>query len=83
MNALPAGLEENEKVRLDMILTLEKRQVIVNTDAHLFKKYELNRFFYLVFMMESTPQMKRALTEYISKRQMQLIREFKGMQNGK
>lgn len=83
MNALPAGLEENEKVRLDMILTLEKRQVIVNTEAYLFRKYELNRLFYLVFMMESTPQMKRALTEYISKRQMQLIREFKGMQNGK
>lgn len=83
MNALPAGLQENEKVRLDMILTLEKRQIIVNTEAYLFKKNELNRLFYLVFIMQSTPQTKRPLTEYISKRQMQLIREFKGMQNGK
>ncbi|MEA1920598.1 MAG: hypothetical protein U9N52_12205 [Campylobacterota bacterium] len=79
MNALPAGLEEDEAIRLDMILTMDKRKVIINSPAHLFKKVESNRAFQLVFIFELPPSMKRPLIEYISKRQMQLIREFKGM----
>ncbi len=78
MTALPAGLEEDEIVRLDMILTVDKRQVIINTPAHLLKKTEKNRLFYLVFILDLPTTMKHTLTEYISKRQMQLIREFKG-----
>ena len=79
MNALPAGLVEDEIVRLDMILTMDKRQIIINTSAHLFRKTEMNRLFNLVFILDLPPSMKRPLTEYISKRQMQLIREFKGL----
>ena len=79
MNALPAGMEEDMIVRLDMIFTIEKRQMIVNSEAALYKKSEVNRMFYLVFKLHLPPSMKRPLTEYISKRQMQLIREFKGL----
>lgn len=82
MNALPAGMEIETVVRLDMIFTLDKKQIIINTEASLYKKSESNRMFYLVFLLHLPPAMKRPLTEYISKRQMQLIREFKGLQNG-
>jgi len=79
MNALPAGLDEDEMIRLDMILTMDKRQVIINSPAHLLKKTESNRLFNLVFILDLPSGMKHSLTEYISKRQMQLIREFKGL----
>jgi len=82
MDALPAGLEPDERVRLDMILTMDKRQVIINTEATLYKKIEQNRLFYLIFMLDLSSGMARPLTEYISKRQMELIREFKGLQYG-
>ncbi len=82
MDALPAGLEPEERVRLDMILTLDKRQIIINTEAILYKKTEQNRLFYLVFTLDLPTTMVRPLTEYISKRQMELIREFKGLQYG-
>lgn len=84
MNALPAGLEKGEVVRLDMVLGIEKRQMIINTEATLIKKSEQSRRFELVFSFELTnPATKRSLTEYLAKRQMELIREFKGMQYGK
>ncbi len=84
MNALPAGLDKGERVRLDMVLGMEKRQIIVNTEAILLKKSEQSRHFELIFTFDiSNPAMKRNLTEYLAKRQMELIREFKGMQYGK
>jgi YesN/AraC family two-component response regulator len=81
MNAIPAGLEIDEIVTIDLVLSIDRRKVIINTEAKLFKKNEINRYFYLVFFFVENSVAKRPLTEYISKRQMQLIREFKGLKN--
>jgi len=80
LNALPAGLDINSDVIIDMILQIDKRPTIINSKATLFKKSESKHNFYLVFMFKDLK--KSTLIKYITKRQMELIREIKGIQNG-
>lgn len=78
-SAIPIGLEENDKVRLDMVFTLEKRHIIINTDATVYKIVKKDKIFYIVCLLEPTKSVGQTLTEYISKQQIKLIREFKGL----
>jgi CheY-like chemotaxis protein len=80
LSALPAGLHSESEVRLDIVLELDKKPLIINTKAKMFKKSELQHSFSIVFMFVALK--KNALVKYITKRQMELIREIKGMQNG-
>jgi len=80
LNAIPAGLERDTEVRLDIVLEIDKRSVIINTEALLLKKIEHKHSFTLVFIFKNLE--KKDLIKYITKRQMALIRELKGMQNG-
>ncbi len=82
LNSMPAGLIEGEEVILDMVFELDKRPLIINTKAIMFGKKETRRSFHVVFTLEPKPQTKSALVKYITKRQMAIIREFKGFQNG-
>ena len=80
LNTLPPGLEKGTEVVLDMVLELDKKPLIINTKATLYRKQEMKRSFHLVFLFKDLK--KSSLVKYISKRQMALIREIKGMQNG-
>jgi len=80
LSALPAGLNEQSDIILDIVLEMDKRPFIINTKAKLLKKSESKHSFSVVFMFEDVK--KSALVKYITKRQMALIREIKGMQNG-
>lgn len=80
LNALPAGLDEDSKIVLDFVLELDKKPLIINTKAKMFRKHESNDSFYIVFIFENMNH--SGLIKYITKRQMALIREIKGMQNG-
>jgi YesN/AraC family two-component response regulator len=80
LSALPAGLEDEKEIVIDMVLELDKKPLIINTNARLFKKTESKHSFSVVFLFENLK--KSALVKYITKRQMELIREIKGMQNG-
>jgi hypothetical protein len=61
-------------------LELDKKHIIINTKASLLKKFEQKNGFIVVFMFDDFN--KNDLIKYISKRQLEIIREFKGMQNG-
>lgn len=82
LNALPAGLKEGTKVVINMVLEKEKKPMIIHVPAEVIRVEELARSFYVVVLLESAPAQKRLLIEYVSHRQMKLIREFKGMQFG-
>jgi YesN/AraC family two-component response regulator len=82
LNALPAGMVEGKSVIIDMVLELDKRPLIINTRAHMFRKIESRHSFSVVFMFELQSESKSNLVKYITKRQMAIIREFKGLQNG-
>ena len=80
LGALPAGLEKGDLVRLDIVLALDKRPIILNTDAKVYTKVEHRHAFSVVFLFDGIQ--KSELVKYITKRQMAIIREFKGLQNG-
>jgi len=80
LNALPPGLEKGVEVRLDIVLELNKKPLIINTLATMYRKSESPHSFSVVFIFKNLK--KSELTKYITKRQMELIREIKGMQNG-
>lgn len=80
LNSLPAGLSEDSNIILDIVLELDKKPLIINTKATMFKIIESKHNFYIVFMFKDLK--KNYLVNYITKRQMELIREIKGMQNG-
>jgi len=80
LNALPAGLQEGDEVTIDMVLELDKRPLIFNTKARMLRIVEARHSFSVVCMFETSK--KNELVKYITKRQMAIIREFKGLQNG-
>jgi len=80
LNALPAGLDKGDSVNLDIVLEMDKKPLIINAKATLFSKSELKHSFMLVFIFEN-PKISELL-KYITSRQMEIIREFKGLQNG-
>jgi len=80
LNALPAGLEKGDDVLIDIVLEMDKKPFIINSRAKYVSKRELQHSFSLVFMFDGTK--KNELIKYITKRQMAIIREFKGLGNG-
>lgn len=82
LNALPAGLAENDEVHIDMVLTMDKKPLIINSKAIMFRKSESKYNFDVVFTFQFADNEKSKLVKYITSRQMAIIREFKGMQNG-
>jgi len=76
--SLPAGFHVGVDVILDLVLgTPPLKPVIVNTTAEVLRIKEQLRYFEIVLTYELDSSHRKGLTEYIAKRQMQLIREFK------
>lgn len=82
LNALPAGFVEGTEVIIDMVLELDKRPLIVNSKAKMYRKSEARHSFSTVYIFDLKTETKKNLVKYITKRQMAIIREFKGLQNG-
>lgn len=82
LNALPAGLQKDTEVTLDFVLNMEKKPLIINTKAVMYRKEETKYSFNVVFLFKFKEGKKSDLVKYITNRQMSIIREFKGLQNG-
>lgn len=80
LDYLPPGLAKGSEVVLDLVLELDKKPLIINTKAKLLRKNESMHSFNLVFLFENVK--RNDLIKYITKRQMAIIREFKGLNNG-
>ena len=77
-NTLPAGLKICENI--NMQLSLEKDTFMLQTKLEILRIDESQTDFQIVFFFEE--KQKTKLMKYVTKRQMEMIREFKGMQNG-
>ncbi|MEA3369993.1 MAG: response regulator [Campylobacterota bacterium] len=80
LNALPAGLQIGDEVIVDIVLELNKKPLIINTKATMLRKSESRYSFSVVLLFKDLKT--RELVKYITSRQMSIIREFKGLQNG-
>ncbi len=79
LNAFPAGLKKDDEVVIDMVLTMDKKPLILNTKAVMFRKSETRYNFSVVFLFQFAPGQRNKLVQYITQRQMSIIREFKGL----
>ena len=77
---LPAGFGLKQAVVLDIVMETPPRPTIINTPAEVYRVQENQRRYEVVCMYELHGQAQKNLIDYIAKRQMVLIREFKGMQ---
>lgn len=77
---LPAGFGLKQAVVLDIVLETPPRPTIINTPAEVYRIQENQRRYEVVCMYQLHGQAQKNLIDYIAKRQMVLIREFKGMQ---
>lgn len=82
LSSLPAGLQNEEKVIVDFVFYVNKKPLLLNVHAKMFKKIENRHSFSLVFLFEFEKGEKNVLVKYIANRQMRLIKEFKGLENG-
>ena len=80
LEVLPAGLSIGDEILVDMLLHVDDKPLIINIKSKLFRKKENLHSFSLVLTFDETNN--KELREYITKRQMAIIREFKGLQNG-
>ena len=78
LKSLPAGLKNCEDINLE--ISLDNGAFLLSTSATLLKIEETAEKFYIVFVYEILQKAK--FMKYITKRQMAIIREFKGMHNG-
>lgn len=77
---LPSGLAVKQSVVLDIVIKLGQRPVIINTEAEVFRIHHEKNRYEVVCMFELHGTTQKNLIDYIAKRQMVLIREFKGIQ---
>ncbi len=82
LNLFPAGLREGDRVIIDIVLRIDKRPVPINLNAIFFKKVEYRDSFSIVLLFEFAPRQQSILVQYITSRQITIIKEFKGLQNG-
>ena len=79
VDALPPGIEREIEAYIDMVLEVDKVPFILNVKATLLKKIENRHSYSLVFLFDFSKDQKSKLMKYITKRQMAIIREFKGL----
>ncbi|QOP41164.1 response regulator transcription factor [Sulfurimonas marina] len=82
--SLPAGFQTDEKVIVDMVFSSAGKQpLIINCEGKILYITEEKHEFHVVIKLAPKPNTQKNLINYLSKRQMALIREFKGLQYGK
>ena len=82
MGALPPMMQVGSKVTIDMVLGSARKPLIINTEAEVFRLNHQKHNSEVVFMYDLHGQIYKSLIEFIAKQQMQLIREFRGLQYG-
>ena len=81
--SLPAGIKEDSDLLLKLKLGSEKSQLSANLKSKVLKIKENSDEFRVILIFEVQADMRKQLIDYIARRQMALIREFKGLQNAK
>lgn len=80
LGTLPSGFAIKQQVVLDIVLATALRPSIINTAAEVFRIQEDNHHYEVVCLYDLHGQAQKNMIDYIAKRQMVLIREFKGLQ---
>lgn len=80
LNTLPEGIKVGDKIKVDIILGKGEKEFLIQNTSEIFRIDSFNNINCIVFFFEIDDSTKKSLIEYISKRQLALIREFKGLE---
>jgi hypothetical protein len=83
LSTLPSGFELKHSVVIDIVLSTALRPIIINTSAEVYRIDEGRHNYEVVCTYELHGQAQKKMIDYVAKRQMVLIREFKGLQSEK
>jgi len=83
LKSLPAGLKIGSELLFKLKLGVDKSPLKLDTNGRVSRIKELKDEFRVVTMFELKTDEKKQLVDYIARRQMALIREFKGLQNAR
>jgi len=76
-NYSPTILNENDKVFVNMILTYQKKPLIINLEATLIKKTQAISNSTIIFKFDLESEKKHLMLKYLGARQIEIIKEFK------
>jgi len=79
IDALPAGLGIDETVKLAIVLETDGQPLSFPVEGKVYRLDTLPKSFHLVVLFELLPAQADKLRGYLSKRQLELIREFKAL----
>ena len=77
---LPAGFKIDDVVNINVVFNEDREQVMMDTQANVLKIYEFKDRYEIVLILNNERSVEKSLIDYIAKRQIKLIREFKGIQ---
>ncbi len=83
LDAVPPQFTVKDEFRLNIVLDDGKVPLIVDLEAYLYHLRDNRLNFEAIFKFKDEVKSQKLLVNYISKRQMALIREFKGLKYGK
>lgn len=82
LSFLPAGFDIDATPRIDMVFNMGKKPLILNLQAKVYDIRKKKTEFEVILMLQLQENTKKTLVDYLSHRQIELIREFKGLQYG-
>lgn len=80
LSALPPHFEKEIAVNISLVLPTSTAPLSINTAATVYRIDELERSFHIVVLFELNEVKHKGMAEYLSNRQMSLIREFKALE---
>lgn len=79
LDALPPGLNIGEKAKIVIVFETDKQPLNLIVMGTVYRIDTLPRSFHIVFLFELSLTLHDKLLDYIAKRQLELIREFKAI----
>jgi len=81
LSLVPNMIKQGDTAILDMILHVNKRPLIINTKVTIFKLTKIRYGLELVLTYDLSEEKRKKLVEYITKRLVYIIKEFKKIQD--
>lgn len=79
LDAMPAGFAVGDMAKLAMVLDSDKQPLSFSISGSVYRIDTLSKTFNIVFIFELSSVYHDKLLDYIAKRQLELIREFKAL----
>lgn len=82
LSLVPSLIKEGDTAILDMVLHINNKPLIINTKVTVFRMTKVRHGLEVVLMYNLSEDKRKKLVEYVTKRLVYIIKEFKKIQDG-